>query len=252
MALLSLIANKVGYSTVKGVRIEAPNLSKFDITEEDRTRTVTMNVLTIDATIEETHTSTIDITDFPIEDGSVISDHFILRPKELSIEGIITNSPLTPYSQITGILSSGIVAASSKIGVPIIGGLLGAGLGASIGGLLATSSNRAKDAFHFLQQLQEQRQLFDVVTGIKVYKNMCLTSLTVPRRADTGQSIRFSATLREVNVVSSEIIKLPESIIHPSVASSATKKTDLGRQSKLSADPQKEVKYRSLLNRIFR
>ncbi len=251
MSLLSIIANKVGISTSKGVRIEAKNLTKFDVTDEDRTRTVSINVLTIDATLEESHSSSVDITDFPIEDGSIISDHFILKPKELTIEGIITDTPINPLAQLTGLISVGAVAASAKLGVPIIGGVLGAGLGASIGGLLGVSKNRAKDAFHFLLELQEQRQLFDVVTGLKLYKNMCLTSLSVPRRTDTGQAIRFSASMREIKIVSSEIISIPEAVIKPFAAPSGTKKADLARQTKQAMTAQKDEKYTSILRRIF-
>lgn len=43
-----------------------------------------------------------------------------------------------------------------------------------------------------------------MITGIKVYENMILTSLSVDRTATTGKSIHFSADMEEIRIVKSQ------------------------------------------------
>jgi hypothetical protein len=42
------------------------------------------------------------------------------------------------------------------------------------------------------------RLVFDVVTGIKVYTNMAITSLDVPRNVKTGQTLTFNIEMQKI------------------------------------------------------
>lgn len=250
MALLSLIQTKLGLGAEKGTRIEALNMTKFDIAEEDRTRTVTMNVLQIDATLSETHDSDVDIATHAVEEGVDISDHIRIKPVSLTIDGIVTDTPFTIQAQIAGVLSSGAVALTSKLGAftGLAGGVI---TGAAIGKALGLSSNRAKDAYHFLRELQLQRQTFNVVTGLKLYRNMVLESLSVPREVSTGKAIRFTARMREIKIVSMELVKIPEAIIDSVSGHSASSHKNLGRKTKTAPDEIKQKRAKTLAARIL-
>jgi hypothetical protein len=52
--------------------------------------------------------------------------------------------------------------------------------------------------------LQERPQLMTVVTGLKVYDNMLLQSLSTERDAEYGRVLKFDAVLQEVIIVSTQ------------------------------------------------
>jgi len=136
--------------------------------------------IVVDATISEEHTSSCDLTENPVEDGAKVTDHVQLKPSELTIEGVISDSPL---------------------GYAIIGNIQN--LVRSVATLFGRSS-RSTDAFNNLRKLQESRKPFTVITGLKRYTNMIMTDLSVPRTATTGGAIHFRAVMKEIRIVKSK------------------------------------------------
>lgn len=112
----------------------------------------------LDATLNEDHNYISRVTQFPIESGEIISDHIINEPETLSLSGIVSDSPL----------------------------------------LFLSSFNRSTDAFNRLVRIHELKERITVVTGIKVYENMVMTSLSVPRNAESGQSLAFSMEFQKI------------------------------------------------------
>jgi len=51
--------------------------------------------LKLDASLKESHNRTARVTENEIEDGSVISDHVKLDPKTLTMEGVISDTPIS-------------------------------------------------------------------------------------------------------------------------------------------------------------
>jgi len=121
----------------------------------------------IDASLSEDHIYRAMITDNPVEDGTVFSDHVVLLPVVLEMECRISDATQS-IAQFRG--SGGSIAA-----------------------------------FQELVALQKRRELFTVTTGINVYQNMMFEELSVPREALDGRSIRFNATLREILVVGEDV-----------------------------------------------
>ena len=105
--------------------------------------------VTIDASIKEDHESNCELTENPIESGADVIDHVSMLPKKLSIEGVVSDSPVS-YFEIDP--STGKISTNFNF--------------------FGTSS-RSKDAYDTLIKLQESRTPFKVVTGLKVYDNMC-------------------------------------------------------------------------------
>lgn len=128
----------------------------------------------IDVSLNETHTSTNVISDAPIETGSDITDHVKKMPDELRLEGVLSNAPSSTLKFIE----------------------------------LQTSGDTAEARYAKLIEVFENREKFEVITGIRVYRNMLFKSISVPRNSATGQVIRFNAVMREVTFAQSETVEV--------------------------------------------
>lgn len=112
----------------------------------------------LDATLTEDHQYNARVTNYPVENGRIISDHIINEPETVQITGIVTDTPLA----------------------------------------ILSSFNRSINAFNRLIQIHNNRERVTVVTGIKVYTNMVMTTLQVPRNVQTGQSLTFVIDLQKI------------------------------------------------------
>ena len=132
-----------------------------------------IDTLTLDASLSESHKLTAKTTSFPIEDGSLISDHILNDPKTLTIEGFITDTPLTYLTGLRDALSN-----------------------------ISGSGSPSKTAFKTLTDLYEKKSKIEVTTGLQVYKNMVIESLDFPRDAKTGKALRFNIGLKQITLTS--------------------------------------------------
>lgn len=112
----------------------------------------------LDATLSEDHQYNSRVTNYPVEDGRIISDHIINEPETLQITGIVSDTPLS----------------------------------------ILAPFNRSVDAFNRLVRIHTNKERITVVTGIKVYTDMVMTSLQVPRNLTTGQSLTFVIDLQKI------------------------------------------------------
>ena len=99
--------------------------------------------LDLDVTQDEAHEWSNDVTQFPVELGSQITDHIQPLPDKLTISGVITNS---------------------AIGENALEELNG-------------GDDRVQTAFDLLLKLKEDRILLTVYTKHKVYTDMALKSI---------------------------------------------------------------------------
>lgn len=124
----------------------------------------------LDATLSEDHSYNSRVTNYPVEDGRIISDHVINEPETLQITGIVSDTPLS----------------------------------------ILAPFNRSVDAFNRLVRIHSNRERITVVTGIKVYTDMVMTSLQVPRNVQTGQSLTFIIDLQKIFIDTSVRLLLNE------------------------------------------
>lgn len=117
-----------------------------------------VGLVELDVTLSENHTFNSRATNFPIETGGDITDHIINDPDILNLSGIVSDTPLGMFSFFT----------------------------------------RSIDAFNRLVEIHDRREPVTVVTGLKVYNNMVMTVLDVPRNIQTGQSLTFNITLQSI------------------------------------------------------
>ena len=129
-----------------------------------------MPIWNFDATLSEQHLHSAEATMHPVERGVDITDHIQVKPFTLSLEGIVTNTPLTPG--------------------------------------IESSTTRIRELYDDLVSLFESKQLLNVVTGLKRYSNMVITNVSVPRDAPNRQHILPSVELVQINTVEQSFVAL--------------------------------------------
>lgn len=142
------------------------------------------------ATVREVHYDDLEITDQPVEQGAVISDHAFKRPSEVLIE---------------------CVWSDSKPNAGLIPGLVGAVTGTVAGVQSILSGNaldQVRDIYQKLLALQASRIPFDVFTGKRAYSNMLLASLSVETDRESENILRVNARLREVLMAQVQVVTI--------------------------------------------
>lgn len=179
-------------------------------------------VITIDASIEETHKRRSPATKFPVENGMVVSDHILVEPFSLEITGMISDNPIGSLSglvtEVATSLAAKLVPPASLTAIAGAVGLVSA---------LAGSSSPSAAAYAQILMLQQNGQPFDVLTSLYRYPNMWITDLSVPRNAGTGNALLFTVTLEQLLLVSPQSVNIS---IFANPALSANN-ADVGNQS---------------------
>lgn len=154
----------------------------------------------LDATLKETHVWDSKVTEYPVEEGSPITDHIILSPDRLKIEGFISDHPIlasnTIQSYITGIAGiSGIT-----------------GIGDRISELLGDkeTETRSLSIFNLLRTLRDKKEVLTVYTKYRIYTDMMLSTLSIPRDSSDGESIKFEAEFVNVRFVQTQFVDSPK------------------------------------------
>jgi hypothetical protein len=181
----------------------------------------------LDATVQEVHTLEADVTENAVEEGAPVNDHMDIKARQIVIEGIVSDTPLNFGATLQGAGTIAGQVIGKKIGATLgqqVGAVAG---GALVGLLLNRSGSPTKNAYDHFKRLQEARVTFDVVSGIQVYTNMVLTSLTITRDTSTGKSLRFSATCKQVRIVRNKEVEVPNSVASVNAAT----KAELGKKA---------------------
>lgn len=155
--------------------------------------------LELDALLTESTTLSSQITEYPIEDGSVISDHITQENETLSIEGVIT----------------------------------------SAGTLFNLSFGKAKliAAKETLRQLHRERALITIITGLDVYTDFAIESCEISRSAEGGEQYSVSISLRKIKKVSLRTEEIPPEKTSGRATGKAGKtKQNAGKQAGNSAN----------------
>lgn len=175
--------------------------------------------MTAQVTIRETHTDELEITDHPIEVGSVISDHAFMRPCELVVECGWSNSP-TDYGILSGLLA------------PVLGTVQ------SLASLIAGGGvSQVKAVYDQFLAMQSQRVPFSVQTGKRIYDNMLVKSLRVVTDKTSENSLMVTAVLRQVILVSTQVVSVGAAQADQANPSSTTPTVQQGNVSLNSTSP---------------
>lgn len=165
--------------------------------------------IAFDATVSEQHKSTLTITEHPVEVGANVSDHAQKEPDAITIQGIISDTPIL------------LNVEDRQPSVP--------------GG---DPDNRAQQAFIEFQRLQDIAALLEVATELRDYSDMMIESIAVTKDKDRRHILDISLDLRAFRRASVETVEAPEPTepVHK-------KKRKQGRKQK--KEPSKEVETKS-------
>ncbi|MDU5080227.1 phage baseplate protein [uncultured Tissierella sp.] len=126
-----------------------------------------------DAYLRLDHTRKTKITQHPVETGAAITDHAYVEPAELIIEVGMSDACIS-----------------------------------FIQGQFNQKYTRSVSAIDTLWKLQEQRIPMDVLTRLKLYKNMLIEVISVPDDWQTLNGLRATVTLREIIVVGVKTVEM--------------------------------------------
>ena len=143
----------------------------------------------IDAAISESHQFESDITEFPVEQGSAISDNIQSKAIMVTIEGIVSDTPIG----LIATLRNQQAASSDFLPVSDPKQAL-----AAVQGSTFLPSVDARTA---LLAIRDARVPITIATSIRTYENMALQSLTIPVDASTGAALRFTAVFKQIIIV---------------------------------------------------
>lgn len=166
--------------------------------------------VTLDAALSERHAARVTLTKHPVEEGVSPSDHALIQPQAFSVEGVFTNLPLD--EQLQRERSSG----------EFVGQMV-----------------------DLLFQTLFDREALTVETELRRYTNMMMTSLSMPRTADIGEAVQFSAEFEEVRFVQTQTVQLTP--VQTAVPQKPTQKQKQGVKSGREATV---AENRSTLNKV--
>lgn len=128
----------------------------------------------IDAEISSEHQFDSEVTEHPVEKGGDVTDHVRAKPIVLTIEGVVSD---TPIGALAARRNQFTIVDGEAFALP------------------------SDEALARLLQIRDNREPVTVETSLRVYENMALESLSTTRDAATGDCLRFRATFRQLELV---------------------------------------------------
>jgi len=174
-------------------------------------------VIVFDAVKSEDHSLSATVTEHPIEDGSVISDHVIHQPDTLSIEGLVANSPINYVDSyaVTGrddsLYTAETIGSFNNIytsGGPKTGQVSTSKLGAIYLINKDAAASKANAAYSIMKKIMKKSIPLTVKTGLDVYTDMIITEIKSHRDAINGDSWSPSISFKHIQRVQSLEAKL--------------------------------------------
>jgi hypothetical protein len=206
---------------VNGTHVENSSLrygvtvkDKEPRTEESRT------TLIVDCTRAGEIQNDGEVTQHPIEDGSQIADHVIIKPRRFQMSGMISNHPIV----------EGAGGSTSVTLVGAVGFALNQFVVEGEEGDDYSDENRAKTAYDMLNEMMHGKNIVQVSSDLDIFENMVCVGATFPRNGRTANVLEFSLTFTEVSFARSDyqMTDFPQKVA-PAVKQSV-KKMDNGKK----------------------
>lgn len=178
-------------------------------------------VVRFDAVVSKEHEFSSQLTDSAIEDGTTISDHVILAPRQLTLEAMVSDHPIDPE-----VLATLPTPTEGTDGLPI-----------------AAKPTQSQKAAEFLEALWRDKVFLKVVTKFRTYENLIITRMTWREENDVGEALQVTLQLREVRIASATVV--PTEKLAPTNADLAAGKVERGKRAKKTPTPEKQESVRS-------
>jgi hypothetical protein len=179
-----------------------------------------IGLVQLDASVEETHVDTAEVSEHPVETGVNVADHVRRLPPSLDIQGVVTNTPV-------------IFLASLQAESPLLGSL-------------KRTSDRVGAAYDELQRIMQDGEAVTVATSLRFYADMILTSLSVARNAQNGNSLNVTMSLKKI--IKAETLEVE--MATPEDIWNKTSKNKGNTQKKTQPDPPGAETSASVLSKL--
>lgn len=123
----------------------------------------------IDCSLRETHTFDSEVTDYPVESGSSITDNIRPRPITVEIEALVTNTPI-------GLMVENRIFEGDSDKQPVI------------------------KIYDRLQRIRDNRKPVTISTSLRTYDNMAMKGLTIPR-GEHQDAMTFTVSFQQIQTV---------------------------------------------------
>lgn len=138
----------------------------------------------LDVTMDEAHEWTNDVTSYPVEEGSPITDHIRQMPDKVTITGMISDTPLR--DDILQNYNAGVDGVNAPV--------------------------RSQTTFDLLRDLMASKELITLYTRYKIYTSMALQNCSIPRSSGMGLMVQFTLQFINVKIVSTQSVDVPPGI----------------------------------------
>lgn len=171
-------------------------------------------VLRFDAVTAETFISSATATEFPVEQGANVSDHVRKNLDKLTMEVVVSNTPIHGYHLLS---AHGTRGRMQSVTLDIPQAKRGFGLSALIGRVVdlfkskpATKASvlvfdtpfiATAETLDALVQLQTEGRLIDIVSRDWYLESMIIENITAPRTPDLGTSAKFTIDFKQIRIV---------------------------------------------------
>lgn len=172
-----------------------------------------------DAVLAEKHNWSADATSNPVETGSPVTDHIIEQADKLTIAGFVSDASLTLSSNFT---QFNVVSPKTQV------------------------------AFDALSEAIKAKETVSVYTKFKVYQDMIVTKVDIPRIPENGGSIEFAIEFINIRKVSTQLVDIPNGIGTKQTDSSTAKKASEQKDAGKKAAETKTPAPSSTLGRLFK
>lgn len=175
----------------------------FDTNREtgESTPTGQLYTLVFDAVASEKTGLQASLTEHAVEGDAAINDHKYTELRTVTLECIVSNTPLGP-PPLTGSRSQTIDASTSKVD-------LGDGMSAQAL-VYSRDIHRVADVLAELEDLVRKPITVTVVTSLKAYEDMTLVRVSPSRDASDGDAVTFDIELKEVRRARTETTTAPQ------------------------------------------
>ena len=182
----------------------------------------------LDAVLDENHEWSADATSNPVEEGAPVTDHVIEQADKLRMRCFVTDAPINASQSLSGIFTPGV------------------------------NEVKTQPVFDLLRQIIKLREPVTVYTKHRIYDEMIITNVTIPRAAGVGEALEFNVDFINIRKVATQKVDVPPGVSPKKEAKAGGKNGSVARK----AEPQKDAgkkqtqavvaKPSSTLSRIFK
>lgn len=151
-----------------------------------------LQTIDFDCSVEEVYEGAAEVTEHAVESGSNIADHVRPENDTLSLECIVTNTPVIP--RVFGM--DGATGSVQSVSLPSAG---------NVSTLqFSQAFDRVRAVDEALRSLKDSGQILTVRTSLREITDVVLTRVKVTRNKESAKSLNLNLDLKRVKIATTE------------------------------------------------